>query len=226
MSNVSNNIDDVATPSGDHASAPSLDPGCGGENTCCQNATRGMPVRRILTGFVVSGALALAGCSGVAGSSSPTDNQAASANAAPETGPNAGFARFIDIPMPTKNSIDLDRTLVFGTERDWIGRVWLSSSMGVGEMYDFYKREMPRFGWSELTSVRSATSVLSYQMDNRIATIQVVGQRFGGSTVEFWMNPRAGTGASSTMGSSGGFGGGPVAAPRGAVEQAPLPQRR
>jgi hypothetical protein len=177
-----------------------------------------------LIGFAALGALALAGCSGVAGSSQPANGAAASA--VPETGSNAGFARFTDIPVPPKNSIDLDRTLVFGTEKDWIGRVSLSSSMGVSEVYDFYKREMPRFGWSELTSVRSATSVLSYQMDSRIATIQVTGQRFGGSTVDFWMNPRAGGGASSVMSSSGGFGTSPVAAPRGAVEQSPLPQRR
>ena len=174
-----------------------------------------------LIAVAVLGALALAGCSGVAATSQPSN----APTAAQETGSNAGFARFTDIPMPGKNSIDLDKTLVFGTERDWIGRVSLSSSMGVGEIYDFYKREMPRFGWSELTSVRSATSVLSYQMDNRIATITVTGQRFGGATVDFWMNPRAGGGASSVM-SSGGFGSSPVAAPRGAVEQSPLPQRR
>ncbi len=173
------------------------------------------------------GALALAGCTGVEGSSQPANGTTASAGAVPETGSNAGFARFVDIPMPGKNSIDLDKTLVFGTERDWIGRVSLSSSLGVSEIYDFYKREMPRFGWTELTSVRSATSVLSYQMDNRIATIQVAGQRFGGSAIDFWMNPRAGTGASSMMSGGGSFGGGgPVAAPRGAVDQAPLPQRR
>jgi len=186
-------------------------------------------VRSVFIGFVALSALTLAGCGGVAGSSQPTGNGAqASAGAVPETGSNAGFARFVDIPMPGKNSIDLDKTLVFGTERDWIGRVSLSSSMGVSEIYDFYKREMPRYGWTELTSVRSATSVLSYQMDNRIATIQVAGQRFGGSAIDFWMNPRAGTGASSMMSSSSGGlgGGGPVAAPRGAVEQSPLPQRR
>lgn len=159
----------------------------------------------------------------MAGSSQPSNAPVATQ----ETGSNAGFARFIDIPMPGKNSIDLDKTLVFGTERDWVGRVSLSSSMGVSEIYDFYKREMPRFGWSELTSVRSSTSVLSYQMDNRIATIQVTGQRFGGATVDFWMNPRAGGGASSVMSSSGGgFGSSPAAAPRGSVEQSPLPQRR
>lgn len=180
-----------------------------------------MTVRRLaVIGVLALGMPAVAGCSGVAGSSSASAPGAGtgSADAAANA---AGFARFSDIPMPPKNSIDLDRTIVFGTERDWIGRIALSSSLNVSDTYDFYKREMPRFGWTELTSVRSATSVLSYQMDNRIATIQVSGQRFGGSTIEFWMNPRAGTGASAVM-PSGGFGSRPAAAPRGAVEQAPL----
>lgn len=182
-------------------------------------------MRSALFGFLALGAAALVGCSGVAGSSQPSSS-AAAAGGAQETGSNAGFARFVDIPMPGKNTIDLDRTLVFGTEKDWIGRVSLSSSLGVSEIYDFYKREMPRFGWSELTSVRSSTSVLTYQMDNRIATIQVSGQRFGGAAIEFWMNPRAGGGASSFSSSSSSGMMSPGAAPRGSIDQAPLPHRR
>lgn len=178
--------------------------------------------RLVLIGALALGTSMVAGCSGVSGSSS---SGAAPENTADGAANAAGFARFSDIPMPPKNAIDLDRTMVFGTERDWIGRIALSSSASVSDTYDFYKREMPRYGWTELTSVRSATSVLSYQMANRIATIQVTGQRFGGSAVEFWMNPRAGTGASAVMPSGGGSRG-PAAAPRGAVDQAPLPPVR
>ena len=139
-----------------------------------------------------------------------------------------GFAQFTDIPIPPKNTIDLDRTLVFGSDRDWIGRVALSTSMAVGEVYDFYKREMPKLGWTELTSIRSSTSVLTYQMDNRVATIQVASGRFGlGTQVDFWMNPRAGGGASSFTPSSGGYGGpgggaGSGPASRGSIDSAPL----
>jgi hypothetical protein len=158
-------------------------------------------------------------CSGMTGTSSSSSTNPSSTA---DTG--AGFARFTDIPMPGSNKIDLDRTIVFGIDRDWIGRIALSTSMSVGDTYDFYKREMTRYGWTELTSVRSATSVLSYQMDNRIATIQVTGQRFGGSQIDFWMNPRAAGGA-STFGSPGTFGG-PPTAPRGSINQAPLPPQR
>jgi len=146
-------------------------------------------------------------------------------------GQQAGFAQFTDIPIPPKNSIDLDRTLVFGSDRDWIGRISLSSSMAVGEIYDFYKREMPKLGWTELTSVRSATSVLTYQMDNRVATIQVGSGRFGiGSNIDFWMNPRSGGGASA-FAPSGSFGGSAAPASRGSgnsspIESSPLPSTR
>src|SRR3954465_2190448 len=116
--------------------------------------------------MITAAALGLAACSGAGSSNTPSPNPA---------GPPAnvaGFARFTDIPMPPNNSLDLDRTIIFGTDRDWIGRVSLTTPMSVNDVYDFYKREMPRLGWTELTSVRSATSVLSYQLDNRVATVQ------------------------------------------------------
>ena len=168
---------------------------------------------------LAAAAAVLAGCSGMSSSNPPPSN------GNPGGPGQAGFAQFTDIPIPPKNTIDLDRTLVFGSDRDWIGRVSLSTSMAVGEVYDFYKREMPKLGWAELTSVRSATSVLTYQMDNRVATIQVGSGRFGlGTQVDFWMNPRAGGGASTFMPSSGGVGnptsGG--AGSRGSIDSAPL----
>ena len=180
------------------------------------------PVLAIMVAVGAAGALA--GCTGsTASKSSPSNNPAAQ---------QAGFAQFTDIPIPPKNSIDLDRTLVFGSDRDWIGRVSLSSSMTVSDIYDFYKREMPKLGWTELTSVRSATSVLTYQMDNRVATIQVASGRFGlGSSIDFWMNPRAQGGVASSFGGGSLSGGAAAAAPRAgvgssAIDSAPLPSTR
>lgn len=177
----------------------------------------------------VGAAIGLAGCAGMSGGSKAPSTSGSNQPG----GQPAGFARFTDIPIPPKNSIDLDRTVVFGSDRDWIGRVSLSSSMSMSELYDFYKREMPRLGWTELTSVRSSTSVLTYQQDNRIATIQLAGERFGlGTQVDFWMNPRVqggggGVGAASfgsgSSGSSGSAGGGLRG---GGVDSTPLPPAR
>jgi hypothetical protein len=164
-----------------------------------------MSVMRLkLSTALVLAAVALAGCSGTSGT--------ANSNPSPAGNPAAanvpGFAKFSDIPMPAKNELDLDRTLIFGTDKDWVGRVALTAPISVNDAYDFYKREMPRLGWTELTSVRSATSVLSYQLDNRVATIQVTARRSligSSSQIDFWMNPRAGVGASSFGSSGGGY---------------------
>jgi hypothetical protein len=194
-----------------------------------------MSVMRLkLSTALVLAAAGLAACTGTSGpsnsSTAPAGNPAA-ANI-------AGFARFTDIPMPANNSLDLDRTMIFGADRDWIGRVSLSAPLTVNDTYDFYKREMPRLGWTELTSVRSATSVLSYQLDNRVATIQVTARRSligNSSQIDFWMNPRAGGGAStfSSGGSSGGYTPPPAGnfgsssgvssgSPSGGIQSAPL----
>jgi hypothetical protein len=159
---------------------------------------------KLSTALVLASA-ALAACTGTSGQSNSTS--APSGN--PAAANVAGFARFTDIPMPSNNSLDLDRTMIFGADRDWIGRVSLTAPITVNDAYDFYKREMPRLGWTELTSVRSATSVLSYQLDNRVATIQVTARRSligNSSQIDFWMNPKAGGGA-STFSSAGGSSG-------------------
>jgi hypothetical protein len=175
-----------------------------------------------VSALALSTSLALAGCAGGSSNTSPSNGNPAAQQ--------AGFAQFTDVPIPPKNSIDLDRTLVFGSERDWIGRISLSSSMAVSEIYDFYKREMPKLGWTELTSVRSAVSVLSYQQDARIATIQVSSSRFGlGSQIDFWMNPRAQggsfAGGGSSFSSSASYGTS-TGATRSSVDSAPLPSAR
>lgn len=168
-------------------------------------------------------AAALAGCGGLSGEQASPNSLGGQ--------PQSGFVRFTDVPMPIGNKVDLDRTMVFGVDRDWIGRITMSSSLSVAEAYDFYKREMIRLGWSELTSVRSSISVLIYQMDSRIANVQITSSRglLGGSQIELSMNPRAAPGASGAGGASSfGGSGAPIAAPRGgAVDSGPLsPIRR
>lgn len=149
--------------------------------------------------------------------------------------------RFSGIPMPPNNALDLDRTVVVGGENEWVGRVFFTTPMTVDEVVDFYRREMPRYGWAELAATRSTTSVLAYQADARVATVQVTGEGLpSGSRVEFWMNPRPAGGGSAILqtaepgpqppslspvrGASGTYVTGPAA--RLPVDQAPLPPSR
>ncbi len=100
------------------------------------------------------------------------------------------FSQYSDIPMPGGAEIDVEKTLVFGAGEDWIGQLVLNSSFGAFDMFDFFKQKMPEFGWLEITSVRSATSVLTYSRQSRIATIQIRGKSLGGSVSTITVSPR------------------------------------
>lgn len=93
--------------------------------------------------------------------------------------------------MPADASIVLDQTIVLGTGEEWMGRVTIKAKTGLTSVFDFYREQMPQFGWKELTVLRSATSVLTYSRDERIATIQIESnkQLFKGSRIIFSVSP-------------------------------------
>ena len=121
----------------------------------------------------------------------------------PTTGPSAGqtksaadaeaekamFTEFTDIPIPEKSDLDLDKMLVLGGDDGWIGRLSLKSGFAMTDMYSFYEREMPKFGWEKLSTVRSAISTMTYGRGDRIAIITVQPRTTGGSRVDFTVSP-------------------------------------
>ena len=75
----------------------------------------------------------------------------------------ASFAKFNDLPMPGSSKMNLEKSLVFGAESEWFGRINLIVGMNGAEVFDFYRFEMPNFGWKEITSIRSDISLITYQ---------------------------------------------------------------
>ena len=178
--------------------------------------------------------LALAACG--SGVTAPQRQDAAGpADGGASGGPGAsGFGNFPDIALPAGTSIDLDRSLVLGAGREWTGRLAFTARGSVAATYDFFRAEMPKLGWTEVTSLRAATSILVFNQGPRIASIQIGGRSFGsvfgGVAVELVMAPR-GSGGGAGGGSGPGFGqeppGGGMAAPsRGTIETSPLPPPR
>lgn len=100
------------------------------------------------------------------------------------------FAQFSDVPVPAGAEMDIDRSLVLGDREAWIGRLVMAVGMNPGKAYDFYFGEMPRFGWSPITSVRAETSVLTYSRGGRVATIQIRGRTISGATVSLTVSPK------------------------------------
>lgn len=135
---------------------------------------------------VLAMSLALGACAGQIGSVM-TPGSGKDDNKAPT---QASFTRFPDLPMPVKAELEMDKTLIFGTNDAWIGRMVITSSHGSNDMFDFYKQEMPGFGWQEITSVRSETSVMTYTRSERVATIQINSGTLSGARVIITVSPR------------------------------------
>jgi hypothetical protein len=148
---------------------------------------------RTTIGILLVLALIAAGCGR---SSSEKSQSARLASAAPvppigpTTPPPSPITRFTDIPVPPDNTVDLERTVMVGGEADWLGRILLSTPMETAAVWEFYRREMPRYGWHEIAAHwRPPNSVLFFQLNNRVATIELTS-RTGLTQIEFWMNPR------------------------------------
>jgi len=145
--------------------------------------------------------LMMMGCSGPGQSlsASPTDENGATAT------PVASFAQFSDIPVPTGATMDMEHSLLLGAGNEWTGRLTYTTSTNNARVFDLYKAEMPKFGWTELTVIRGDRSIMTYQQGARVATVQIQGGTIYGATVAVTVSPNAsGKGASPAPGVYGG----------------------
>lgn len=176
--------------------------------------------------ILLAAGLALAACSKNVGIGSSDDG-------AEGEGPEleAAFTRFPDLPLPADADIDLDRTLVFGGNVTWFGRLGLNTPHSANAMFDFFKQKLPEFGWYEITSVRASTSVLTYSRGSRVATIQILANRIRGSEVTITISPK-GSPQDRTAGAAPGAvpgivpGAVPATAPRAVSPLLPAPVQK
>jgi len=122
--------------------------------------------------------------------SQPSTGSGQAAGAPPA--PQKAFNRFPDIPVPSDADMDVKRTIIFGGGESWFGQLGLDTRHGPDAMFDFYKQELSGFGWQEVTSVRAPVSVLTYERQSRILSIQVETGTLGGTKVTLTVSPRGG----------------------------------
>ncbi len=95
--------------------------------------------------------------------------------------------------LPAGYKIDTDRTMIFGTDDHWTGRLSYSSRTNADEVFAFLHREMPNFGWAEMSSMRSDNSVMTFASENtgRMATMTIRrGSVVGSTQVDMVVSPR------------------------------------
>jgi hypothetical protein len=153
-------------------------------------------MRRIGPTVLLSAALGtllwLAGCA------NGSDSAGASGSPAPGTSQGGQFA---GIALPSSYSLDSGKSLALGVGERWIGRIVFTSGTSSGDMFDFYRSEMPKYGWSEGAVVRAETSILTFNSlaTNRTAVVQISSRTLGGAYVEMVVSPNgAGDAGSNT----------------------------
>lgn len=150
-----------------------------------------------LTAAVIT-AFALGACA----QGSPMSSQASTSTGtggAPAQ-PERAFNRFPDIPVPTGAQMDVKRTLVFGGGETWIGQVGIDTNHDTDSMFDFYKQELPGFGWQEITSVRAMVSVLTYERQGRVLSIQLEKGTIMGAKITLTVSPKGDAAGGGAMG--------------------------
>ena len=85
--------------------------------------------------------------------------------------------------------MDMNNTVIFGSDDEWFGRLSLIPNLSHAETFDFFRYEMPNLNWKEITNVRSTSSVLSYEKENRVVTIQITNS-YGKTLCAVNMSPK------------------------------------
>lgn len=145
-------------------------------------------IRMTLTALTIAAvSFSLMACAG----KSPGDDGATTSKAAP--GENvtpiaAGTA------LPAGYKVDAARTMIFGTNETWTGRLSYTTNSTADEVFDFLHKEMPNFGWSEMTSMRSDPSIFTFtsQATGRTATITIArAAKLASTRVDMVVSPNS-----------------------------------
>ena len=100
-----------------------------------------------------------------------------------EPGTELNFAQFDDIPIPVSSSLNQKDSIIISKSSGWLGRLVFDSNKKQLWIFDFFRNELPKFGWKKLSEIRADSSLLNYTNEKRIASIQIFSNALIGSTV-------------------------------------------
>ncbi len=100
-----------------------------------------------------------------------------------EPGTELNFAQFDDIPIPMDSKLIKDESIIISKKNGWLGRLVFNADEGQLFVFDFFRNELPKFGWLKVSEIRSENSLLNYKNKDRMASIQISENTFFGSKV-------------------------------------------
>ena len=94
------------------------------------------------------------------------------------------FSQFDDIPIPINSKLQREESIIISRKIGWSGRLVFETSENQIEVFDFFRNELPKFGWKKISEISSESSLLNYQNNQRFASIQIFEKTFLGSKVK------------------------------------------
>ena len=114
------------------------------------------------------------------------------------------------LQLPTGARIINERTLILGAGDSWVGRITMEVGKDTNTAYSFFMEQYPKQGWSLVSAVRGANSLIVFTKQDRNATIEIRdGSLAVSATAILTVTPRA-TGPAAQFGAvpSASVGGG------------------
>lgn len=94
------------------------------------------------------------------------------------------FSQFDDIPIPVNSKLIREDSIIISRKVGWSGRLVFDTSENQIDVFDFFRNELPKFGWKKVSEVSSESSLLNYQNNQRFASIQIFEKTLFGSKVK------------------------------------------
>ena len=104
----------------------------------------------------------------------------------PEGDPNLelNFSQFEDIPIPVNSKLIREDSIIISRKIGWSGRLVFDTSENQIEVFDFFRNELPKFGWKKVSEISSESGLLNYQNNQRFASFQIFEKTLFGSKVK------------------------------------------
>jgi hypothetical protein len=130
-----------------------------------------------------------------------------------------------EIPIAPNSQIIKEDTVIVGSDDNWTGQVILHAPFRVAQMTEFYRKEMPKFGWSETSIVRARRTAISFQKDRRVVIVRISAVSDSEAEVDLVVSPNFSAGeALPAQRNQPGFNPRQNQAP--GVQQVPIPRSR
>ena len=96
---------------------------------------------------------------------------------------------FPDIPIPASHKINLDRSVIFTSPTQTIGKIALEGVGDVDSLFRFFEAKMEEQNWSLVNSFQSATSSMYFAKPGKFVAIIIESLGKNGSRVYINVGP-------------------------------------